>query len=94
MLRSFVLNKYIAKEFLKITFIITFGFFCLGIIINLFEEINFVKEKSESLYLPILLTLLIMPNLIFNFFPFIILFASIWLFLRLTKTDEIVILKQ
>ena len=49
MLRSFVLNKYIAKEFLKITFIITFGFFCLGIIINLFEEINFVKEKSESL---------------------------------------------
>ena len=85
MLRSFVLNKYIAREFLKIAMIITFGFFCLGIIINLFEEINFVKEKSESLYLPILLTLLIMPNLIFNFFPFIILFSSIWLFLKLTK---------
>ena len=39
MIRSLILNKYVAKEFTKVVINITLLFFCFGFIINLFEEI-------------------------------------------------------
>mgnify|MGYP001405027860 CR=1 FL=1 len=44
MIRSFIINKYLSKEFLKIVMNMSFVFFCLGFIINLFEEINLFKD--------------------------------------------------
>ena len=38
---------------------------CLGFILNLFEEIEFFKNINSSLFLPVLLTLSYIPNLIF-----------------------------
>jgi lipopolysaccharide export system permease protein len=93
MIRSFTINSYLCKEFLKIMLIVSIIFFGLGLIINLFEEINFFKDYNVSIYLPIALSFLYVPSLFYNMFPFIILFSGIWFFLNIKRTDEITALK-
>ena len=93
MLRTFVINNYLIKQFLKLTLNITFFFFCLGFIVNLFEELNLFKDHDVGINIPIILSLLFVPSLIYNVFPFIILLTGIWFFLGLKRTDEIIALK-
>ena len=88
MIRTFVINKYITKELLKVIFNISLIFFCLGIIMNLFEEINFFKDLDVGLSLPLILSLLYVPSLLYNMFPFIIFLSGIWFFLKIKKSDE------
>ena len=89
MIRTLTINKYLAKELIKIIFNISLIFFCLGIIMNLFEEINFFKDIDANIYLPITLSLLYVPSLLYNMFPFIIFLSGIWFFLKIKKTDEL-----
>ena len=93
MIRSFVINKYLAKEFTKTIIIATLLFFCLGFIMNIFEEINFFKDIDIGIYIPILLSLLFVPSLLYNMFPFIILLSGIWFFLKIRKSDEVTAMK-
>ena len=88
MLRAWVINKYLAKEFLKVIITISVIFFCLAIVMNIFEEINFFKDIDVGLYIPVSLSLLYVPSLLYNMFPFIILLSGIWFFLKIRKTDE------
>ena len=68
--------------------------FCLGLILNLFEEVEFFKNSGESLFLPIILTLSYIPNLIFiNLMPFIIFLTSMWFFISLKHNNELLTLK-
>ena len=64
MIKSYLINKYLGKEFFKIILNTTVIFFCLGFIMNLFEEINFFKDYDVTIIVPIKLTLLFVPNLI------------------------------
>ena len=89
MIRSLLINKYLAQQFIKIVFNISIIFFCLGFVMNIFEEINFFKDFEVSITTPILLSLLFVPSLLNNFFPFVILLSGIWFFLRIKKTDEL-----
>tara|TARA_B100001123_G_C15284596_1_gene1015180 strand:- start:19 stop:1110 length:1092 start_codon:yes stop_codon:yes gene_type:complete len=93
MIRSFILNNYLSKEFLKIVLNMSIIFFSLGFIINLFEEINFFKDYSVGINVPITLSILFVPSLFYKMFPFIILFSAIWFFRKLKKTEEIVPIK-
>ena len=93
MIRSFVINKYLSSEFLKITIIITLIFFSLGFILNLFEEINFFKDYDVGIDVPIFMSALFVPNFIYNIFPFIILISGLWFFLKIKKSDEIIAIK-
>ena len=93
MIRSLIINDYIIKQFLKININITLFFFGLGFIINLFEEINLFKDHDVGVQIPLLLSLLFVPSLIYKMFPFLILLTGIWFFLKIKKTDEIVALK-
>ena len=90
MVKSFIINNYLSREYLKITLNMTLVFFSLGFIINLFEEINLFKDYEVGMGIPILLTLLFIPSLIYNMFPFIILLSGIWFFQKIKKTDEII----
>ena len=56
---------------------------------NVFEEINFFKDIDVGLYIPIALSLLYVPSLLYNMFPFIIFLSGIWFFIRMKKTYEI-----
>ena len=93
MIKSFVINKYLSFEFLKIMITITLIFFSLGFILNLFEEINFFKDYDVGINVPIFMSALFVPNFIYNIFPFIILVSGIWFFLKIKKTDEIIAIK-
>ena len=89
MIRTFIINKYLTKEFIKVIINMSLIFFCLGVIMNLFEEINFFKDIDVSVDVPIILSLLYVPSLLYNMFPFIIFLSGIWFFLKIKKTDEI-----
>ena len=56
---------------------------------NLFEEINFFKDYGVSVNLPIFLTLLFVPSLLNDFFPFVVLISGIWFFLKIKKSNEL-----
>ena len=53
MIKSFVINKYLSIEFLKVVMNVTLIFFCLGFIMNMFEEINFFKDIDIGIHVPI-----------------------------------------
>jgi len=88
MIRTWIINKYLAKELLKIIFNMILIFFCLGILMNIFEEINFFKDIDVGFHMPIILSLLYVPSLFYNMFPFIIFLSGILFFLRIKKSDE------
>ena len=91
--RFFIINKYLALEFLKVIINVILIFFALGFIMNLFEEINFFKDINIGIYMPILLSSFIVPSLLYNMFPFIILLSGIWFFLKIKKSDEVTAMK-
>ena len=89
MIRAYVINKYLAKEFLKVILTTSMVFLSLGVVMNIFEEINFFKDIDVGPSLPIILSLLYVPSLFYNMFPFVIFLSGIWFFLKIKKTDEI-----
>jgi len=94
MIKSFIINKYLAKTFFKVVMNMSLGFLCLGFILNLFEEINFFKDFDVGIGVPILLSAIFVPSLLYKMFPFVILLSGIWFFLfKLKRTDEIIGMK-
>ena len=93
MIKAYVINTYLAREFFKVVINMSFAFLCLGFIINLFEEINFFKDFDVGISVPIILTALIVPSLVYNIFPFIVLLSGIWFFLKIKKTEEIIAMR-
>jgi lipopolysaccharide export system permease protein len=89
MIRNYLINRYLGKEFLKIVLNTSLIFFGLGIVMSLFEQINFFKDFDVSFALPITQTLLFVPSLLKEFFPFVILISGIWFFLKIKKTQEL-----
>ena len=84
------LSKVFTSTLLK-TFIV---FVSLAFILNIFEEINFFKELKVSLTLPIFLTFLNIPSIIFDIFPFIFLITAQFAFIKLIDQNEIIVLKN
>ena len=83
-----VYQNYISKQFLS-TFVKTvFIFVALAFILNIFEEINFFKDLNVSIGLPIFLTLLNIPSIIFDIFPFIFLITTQFFFIKLIEQNE------
>ncbi len=93
MVRTFIINKYLAKEFSKVVINVLLIFFCLGFIMNLFEEINFFKDINIGIYLPVLLSIIFIPSMMYNMLPFIILLSGIWFFLKIKRSDEVTAMK-
>ena len=83
-----VYQNYIGKQFL-ITFTKTILIFVtLAFILNIFEEINFFRDLNVSIGIPIFLTLLNIPSIIFEIFPFIFLITTQFFFIRLIEQNE------
>ena len=87
-------QMYLSKIF-SLTLIKTFMVFTsLAFILNIFEEVNFFKDLEVSITIPIFLTFLNIPSIIFDIFPFIFLIAAQFAFLRLMEQNEIIVLKN
>lgn len=89
-----IYKKYIVNNFLKLLFITSSIFFLLVLLLNLFEELNFFKDTSESLYYPLLLNILNAPAILINVFPFIFLISSQFLLINLIEKNELIVLKN
>jgi lipopolysaccharide export system permease protein len=68
-------------------------FYCFGILLNLFEEIEFFKNIEANVFTPLVLTSLIIPSLIIKILPFIIFISSMWFMLKLRNNTELTSLK-
>lgn len=85
--------NYILNNFLKKFFIITLIIYCFGIILNLFEEVEFFKDTDASILMPLLLTCIFVPSLIIKLLPFIIFISSIWFMVKIRNNKELLTLK-
>ena len=88
-----IINKYLITKFFKIFFITTLVFFSLGIILNLFEEVEFFKNLNLSFALPIVLSLSYVPTLIIELLPFIVFLSSMVYFLQLRSSKDLLSIK-
>ena len=88
-----VIYNYLIFNYLKIIVNFILVFMVLGIVLNLFEEIEFFKNLDVNISLPVFLTLLFVPNTIIKLIPFIVFFSSMWYFVSLNNKKEILTLK-
>ena len=88
-----VYQKYLVTNFLKILLEVTGIFFVLSFIIGLLEEINFFKTIDESVFYPILLTLLNVPSVLYDIFPFIFIIATQFFFIKMVDKQELSLFK-
>ena len=86
-------KKYILLLFSKTLIEVILVFFSLILIINLFEEINFLREENVTGYYPIFLALLNAPSIIFDILPFIFLISTLLFFIKLINKSELSIFK-
>ena len=89
-----IYQKYLINNFLIKFFYISLIFLSLTFILNILEEISFVKNLDISIWYPYFLTLLNLPITIFEIFPFIFLLTTQFLFYELFKKQEIDLLKK
>ena len=89
-------ERYILKNFLYNILIVTGVFLVLIFILNILEEIKFFEssETDVKFGLPLLLTFLNSPSIVFDTFPFIFLIATQLLFVNLYDKKEMIIFKS
>ena len=93
MFRFNIFKKYFFIEYSKIVLNVTLAFLALGIVLNIFEEVNFFKDHAVGFLLPLSLTFLKVPSIIYKLFPFIFLISSIILFLNFVQSEEVIAIK-
>jgi len=87
-------QKYIIKQFSYTALQISLVFFSLVFILNIFEEINYLKDSNVSFYYPLLLTLLNTPSVFFQIFPFIFLISTQFFFITISDKKELPVYKN
>ena len=90
---SKIILKYILKNFFKYFFIVVLIIYGFGIILNLFEEIEFFKKINASIFLPLMLTTIFVPSTILNLIPFIIFISSMLYMIKIRNNKDFLTLK-
>ena len=81
--------KFLVFSFLKSLIFVSFIIYVLIFILNILTEFEFFREINVQYYLPIYLSLINSPSLLFEMFPFIFLISSQVFFINLMKNDQI-----
>ncbi len=88
-----ILYNYLFINFLKTFFVLIGIFYVFGMILNLFEEIEFFKNLDVSVLKPIILTSIIIPSILLKLLPFIIFISSMWFMLKIRNNRDLLTLK-
>ena len=92
MLKS--INRYIINEYIKSLFIVIAVMLSIVLLINLLDEFNFFKSKKDLKFIFfITFTILKIPNVLINLFPFIVLFGGIVFYLKIYNHNEVISLR-
>ncbi len=86
-------KRNIIYTFLKNILIVSIVFFCLVLILNILEEITFFKDVKVNFILPLFLTLLNSPSILFEIFPFIFLIGTMSFFIEILDKNELIVYK-
>ncbi len=88
-----IFYNYLIKGYFKVFTNVLLIFVCLTILLSLFDEIEFFKFLNVSLFLPIRLTFLSIPNLIIELLPFVVFLSSMWYFVSIKSNKDLLSLK-
>ena len=88
-----IMNKYLILGFSKVIINAILIFLSLGVVLNLFEEIEFLKNLNLNLALPVILSLSFVPTLILELLPFIIFLSSVVYLLQLRSSKNLLSIK-
>ena len=87
-------QNYLIKTFVKELTIVSLVFISLVFILNVISEIRFFLNADTGFYYPIFITLLNIPSVVFEIFPFIFLISTQLFFVKLYEKNELIILKN
>ncbi|MBD1158051.1 LptF/LptG family permease [Pelagibacterales bacterium SAG-MED17] len=87
-------ERYLTNLFLKNILIIIIVFVFLSFFLNIFEEIKYFENKKSESYIPIFLTILNIPSIVFEILPFIFLLGVMFFFISLYDKGEIELLRS
>jgi len=88
------INRYIIKEYIKSLLVVIAVMLSIILLINLLDEFNFFKAKKDLKFIFFLIfTILKIPNVLINLFPFIVLFAGIVFYLKIYNHNEVISLR-
>ena len=88
-----ILLNYIIRGFFKNFLLVLTVFYFFGIILNLFEEIEFFKNLDVSFYIPLFLTIIFIPSMMIKLLPFIIFISSMLFMTKLRNSKDLLTLK-
>tara|TARA_E500000178_G_scaffold302430_1_gene311944 strand:- start:3947 stop:5035 length:1089 start_codon:yes stop_codon:yes gene_type:complete len=88
-----IILNYIIINFLKTFLISVLIFYSFGLILNLFEEIEFFKDLEVSFITPLIVTSIFVPSIIVQLLPFIIFISSMWFMLKIRNNKDLLTLK-
>ena len=89
-----IYKKFLAYTFLKSLLYVTSIIFSLVFILNLLSELEFFKDVNAGTNIPIFLSILNAPSMIFEMFPFVFLITTQIFFIKLFNNNEIEIFKH
>ena len=86
--------NYLLINFLKTFFVFILVFYCFGVILNLFEEIEFFKNiEGAGIFIPLMLTSIFIPSMIIKILPFIVFLSSMWFMMKIRNNKNLLTLK-
>lgn len=88
-----IILNYILTKFLKTFLLVLIVFYCFGLILNLFEEIEFFKNIDVSIFFPLMLTSIFIPSMIIKLLPFIIFISSMIYLIQIRNNRDLLTLK-
>ena len=91
-MNNIILN-YLIKSFIKKFLIVISIFYLFGIILNLFEEVEFFKNLNVNFITPLILASIFIPSLIVKILPFIIFISSMWFMTVIKNNKDLLTLK-
>ena len=89
-----IYQKYIINNFLITVIKTTFVFFCLVIVMGVFEELSFFSKLNVNFYLPLILVLMNSLSILYEIFPFIFLISTQFFFIKIIDTEELIAFKN
>ena len=90
---SRIIFNYLIRNYLKTILVSILIIYSFGLILNLFEEIEFFKKSNANIFKPLILSSIFVPSLIIKLLPFIIFFSSMWFITKIKNNKDLLILK-
>ena len=88
-----VIFNYLLKNYLKSFSKVFLFFYSFGLILNLFEEIEFFKNLEVSFFTPLFLSIIFIPGILINLLPFIIFVSSVKFLVDIRNNKDLLSMK-